>query len=484
MPLRSPDAYRDGLRDSREVYVEGQRVPDVTRHAGLRVAVEHAANVFELALSSDTRKLFTSSLDGEPVSRYFQELTSIESLERRAQLIEEHTRRGRTTLNLTKAVGTDALAGLHSIASAMDHSLRTSLLEKVGRFRNHCARGDLTIAVAQTDAKGDRSQSPVQQSDPDAYLHIVERRPEGVVVCGAKAHTTMAPVVDELIVLPTRSLGPEDREYAIAFAIPIATPGLKLICGPLPKADSSAFDHPVSSRNVEIESLTVFDHVLVPWERVFMAGEWEFAGRLATTFATFHRFTSIAYKLPMVDLLLGCALLISQANGIAAAGHVRQKLAWLVQYRQILLACLRAAAKEAIPVEGGLFMPHPLYSSAGKHHFASSYHEAVQRLQDLAGGFAITAPGEADWRSPETGPWVRKYLSAAQGTSAELRLRLFHLIRDITASDFGGYNYVVTLHGEGSLQAQVLQLLHEVDLTSTEQTLATALGVNVELKLS
>lgn len=484
MPLRTAEQYRAGLRDRREVYVSGARVPDVTAHPALAIVAGHGANVYELAHDPETRELFTFDRDGDLASRYYEPLTSVEALERRARLIEEHTRRGRSTLNLTKAVGTDALAALTCVSAAVDRALGTGYAARVAACLEACARGDRSVVVAQTDPKGDRSLAPHEQEDPDLHVRIVERRGDGIVVQGAKAHTTMAPFADEIIVLPTRALREADADYAVAFAVPVATEGLKMICGPLPDPEASVFERPVSRRNVEIETLTVFDRVFVPWERVFLAGEWRFAGSLATTFATFHRFTAIAYKLPMAELLLGCAVLAAELNGVAGASHVREKLARLVQYGELLRACVERAAREARPVEGGLLIPDPVASNVGKFHFASNFHGVVQTVQDLAGGFTITAPGEADLLSPETGPWVRKYLAGARGGSPELRLRLFHLIRDLTASAFGGYNLLVTLHGEGSLQAQLLQTLRDADLRPALDAVAGVLGEELPARAS
>lgn len=365
MPLRTVEEFRAGLRDAREVYVRGTRVPDVTEHADLAVAISHAANVFELAADPGTRELFTFELDGDVASRYFEPLTSVEAIERRSRLIEEHTRRGRASLNLTKAVGTDALAGLTSVSAAIDRSEGSEYAARVEAFRSACAHADRTIVLAQTDVKGDRSLAPHEQEDPDLHVRIVERRADGIVVQGAKAHTTMAPVADELIVLPTRAMGEADADYAVAFAIPIATDGLRMICGPLPDSSASTFDRPIASRNVEIESLTVFDRVFVPWERVFMAGEWRFAVSLALTFATYHRFTAIAYKQPAAELLLGCAVLAAELNGTSGASHVREKIARLVSYREQLHACVREAARSAQPVEGGLLLPKPSTRTSG-----------------------------------------------------------------------------------------------------------------------
>ncbi|MBI2322449.1 MAG: 4-hydroxybutyryl-CoA dehydratase, partial [Chloroflexi bacterium] len=413
---------------------------------------------------------------GEVVNRHFLLPSTPQELALRGRMIEEHTRQGNSTLNLTKSVSGDALMGLTVVCHAMDPALGTRYSERVAAFLRHVRERDLSVALAQTDVKGDRRLRPHEQPDPDAYLRIVDRRADGIVVRGAKAHITSVPVVNELIVLPTRALSANDADYAVAFAIPVATPGLTIICRPTGSVEQSVFDYPVSRRNIETEALTVFDDVLVPWERVFMAGEWQFAGQLATSFATFHRFTAISYKPPIGDLLVGAAVMIAEANGTAEVAHVREKVVRLIHYTELIRACGKAAAYEATVVPPGIAVPNAVYTNAGKHHFASHFHEACRLVQDIAGGMAITAPCEADLRNPATGHFVAKYLKGAAGTDAVLRLRLFHLIRDLTASDFGGYNYVVTLHGEGSLSAQALATYREYDLERCRDLARRALG--------
>ncbi|MBI3076614.1 MAG: 4-hydroxybutyryl-CoA dehydratase, partial [Deltaproteobacteria bacterium] len=289
----------------------------------------------------------------------------------RQALIEEHTRRELSVLNIVKAIGTDALFALHAVAHRMDQELGATYGQRVQAFYRHCRDRDLTMAVAQTDVKGDRSRLPHEQDDPDLYVRIVERRQDGIVVRGAKAHTTAGPVVHELIVIPTRALGPEDRDYAVAFAVPVATPGVKLICRTTGSTQQSAFDYPISRRHIETESLTVFDDVFVPRDRVFLDGEWQFAGPLALTFANFHRFTAISYKPPTGDLFIGAAQLIAEWNGVERAAHIREKIARLIGYTEMIRACTRAAALDPELLPPGIALPSPTMTNIGKHHFAS-----------------------------------------------------------------------------------------------------------------
>src|SRR5207247_1892519 len=198
-------------------------------------------------------------------------------------------------------------------ATSVDQTHGTEYSRRVRTFREYCCTNDLAVAVAQTDVKGDRSLAPSAQADPDLYLHITERRRDGIVVRGAKAHTSVSTNANELIVLPTRAMGEGDRDYAVSFAVPVATPGLVLLASAYDSdaATSSAAEHPISARHKMMETTTVFEDVFVPWERVFLAGEYEFAGPLALAFVENHRFTAISYKLTLVDALIGSALMMA-----------------------------------------------------------------------------------------------------------------------------------------------------------------------------
>ncbi len=463
MALRSSEEFRESLRDGRRVVYRGALVDDVTKHPALGRTIDHAARLFELPEQGPEG--FWSFHDdglGETVSTFFLRPTTPELLHRRGDVIEEATRRSGTTLNIVKVVGTDALLALETVTARVDAEQGTEYAARVSAFRDHCARGDLAMALAATDNKGDRSKGPSAQADPDQYLHVVARDADGITVRGAKVHTTASPSANELIVIPCRAMGPDDSDYAVAFAVPMNVPGLTLISHPMDPGPSA--EAPVSRRSVEIESLTVFDDVKVPWERVFLCGEASYAGQVATAFANFHRYTAVSYKPPAIDLLIGAAALVADQLGIASAGHVRDKVAEMICYVELIRGARIAAATRSRTVAPGLAYPDPLLTNAGKHHFSTRYHGVVAALQDLAGGLVVTAPGIEDLEHPEYGPLVEKYLVGRAGVSGRERWDLVQLVRDMTASEFGGYNDVVTLHGEGSPQAQRIAAAREFDL--------------------
>ena len=464
MPLRTPQQYLESLRDGRRVFYRGQRVEDVTRHPVIGVAARHAAIDYEMAEGEAFRDL--AVVDGR--SRYYAVPRNADDLLARSKLIEEATRLGGTLVVLIKEIGTDALFGLTLVCAEVDKRLGTGYLERVRAFHERCATADLALAVAQTDVKGDRGLSPSEQAakcHPDAYLRVVERRPDGIVVRGCKAHTSVSTNANEIIVLPTRAMAEADADYAVAFAVPADAPGLTMIASPHggTVAEKNAFEHPISAQHKMMETLTVFDDVFVPNERVFLAGEWQAAGPLALTFVEFHRFTAVSYKLPLVDALVGTALLLAEYNGIERAGHVRDKLAWLIAYAEGLRALTETAARRCRVQGPGVAVPDPMTVNTAKLHFASNYHQAVARVQDIAGGLLVTYPAEEDLRSAELGPLVRRYLGGKLGVDVEARLRAINLAADLTASDFGAYQEVLAVHAEGSIEAEKLTILRNYD---------------------
>lgn len=461
--MRTKQEFINSLKDHREVYFTGERVEDVAAHQFFQPIIGHLGLEFEIPENPDFRDLVTFTPDGKtPYSRYFKTPVSAQDLLDRSRIIDLGTRLGGTVVLLIKEIGTDCLFSLSIVSKQMDRRLHTDYFSRVSKYHEYCMKNDLAMAVAQTDVKGDRSLGPSEQEHGDYYVRIVEERKDGIVVRGAKAHTSYGPCVNEIMVIPTRSLSEKDAQYAVAFAVPANAKGVKMIASPFGGTTRNEFHNPISSQHHMVESLTIFDDVFVPWERVFMKGEAQFAGPLALTFVQYHRFTAISYKAPILDLLVGAGILMAQMNGIADSSHVKEKLARLIAYSETVKGLTREAALHFRMVEG-LAVPDPVYSNIAKWHFASNYHANVAVLQDLTGGLTVTGPSEEDMVSPATGQYIRKYLAARKGVTAEDRLRMINLVRDLTASDFGGYNEILQIHAEGSVEASKMTLLREYD---------------------
>jgi aromatic ring hydroxylase len=459
MTLRTPDNYLESVADGRVLYYRGRRVDDLRAEPELRVALEHAALDYRVAEHDDVRPLAVDvdRATGDESSAYYRLPTSPQDLLDRSALIEEVTALGGTMVTLIKEIGSDALF-------AMLRILEGEALERARAFLDHCRAADLAVAVAQTDAKGDRSKAPHEQPDLDSYVRVVDEGPDGIVVRGAKCHTSISANADEIIVLPTRAMSEDDRDFAVAFAVPTNATGLSMYISAYGSGERNEFEFPLSSKHKMLETLTVFDDVFVPWDRVFLCREPRLAAPLALRFVEYHRFTAVSYKLPLLDALVGCAALIAEMNGVGRAGHIRDKLAFLVAYAENVRALTHLAAIRA-RTERDIAYPDPLTTNLAKYTFATKYHQALEWVQDCAGGLLVTGPGGDDWASPEIRPVLEKYLGAA--APAEDRLRVINLIADLTARDFGGYHAVLAVHAEGSIEAEKMQLVRAHD---TERT--------------
>src|SRR5580658_8423705 len=275
MALRTAAEFLAGLRDAREVYYRGERVPSVVDHPELGVAARHAAIDYEMAENPKYRELAVHREGLDEYSAYYRVPRTSQDLLSRSKLIEAGTAEGATLVLLIKEIGTDALFALKRI---LGRNGDADAIQRVEALYRHCRNNDLAMAVAQTDAKGDRSRRPSEQSDPDMYVRVVEKRVGGIVVSGAKIHTSCTPYVDEVIVLPSRSMGPGDEAWSMAFAVPTGAKGLRLYASDFLHGTEDEFTRPISTKHKMIETLTVFDDVFVPWERVFFAKRPDLAG--------------------------------------------------------------------------------------------------------------------------------------------------------------------------------------------------------------
>lgn len=481
--MRTADEYLKSLYDGRDVRYMGEQVKDIANHPALGVCVSHAASAFTGPPRGVSADDWTVE-DGErEYSAFYAIPRTAEDLLRRARIIEGLTAQQWAQFNIIKVVGSDAMFALATLRDKLEAGQAKSAGVAVDAYIRRCQDDDIATAAALTDPKGDRSQRPGQQAQRMAYLKIVERNDDGIVVRGAKVHTTSAPVVDELVVLPTRAMSPGDEDYAVSFAVPTNARGLRMICRPV-REGLDSFDNPISSRAYEIETTTIFDDVFIPWDRVFLAGDVELAGELARTFATFHRFTGLSYKPPLGELLLSTTAWIARDNGLLNKPAVRTRLAELVNYVTLIRAARTASAVDGTLSDSGVFVPDPVQTNAGKHYFASSFHRIASIVHDIAGGLVVTGPSVHDFLNEQDGPWLEQIYRSANDDAVK-RIIAFNIIRDLTAGELGGYNYVASIHGEGSMNAQLLTALEEFDSSQADAMLASVFeGVLTDERLA
>jgi 4-hydroxybutyryl-CoA dehydratase / vinylacetyl-CoA-Delta-isomerase len=244
---------------------------------------------------------------------------------------------------------------------------------------------------------------------------------------------------------------------------PSTPPGLTLVASPyLSTQGKLEAEYPLSATRRMVETTTLFDDVFVPRDRVFMDGRHELAGALARGFVEFHRFTAISYKLPLVDAVVGAGLLAARVNGLERAGHVRDKLSWLISFAATLRALTHHAAEHCTLVDG-VAIPDTLLVNIAKLQFAQGLHTAFQHVQDIAGGLLATYPAAEDLDHPVYGAALGRYLESAGGVSGRERLRVLNMISDLTTGEYGGYQTVLAIHAEGSIEAEKLTILAQYD---------------------
>ena len=466
MGLMSADEYLRSLDDGRVVYYKGEKVASVADHPDLGVCAGTMALDFELAENpeyEDLATVYDQDL-GERISRYYYRPRNAEDLLKANDLITTSTSLGDGIIPFSHDIGSDALNAFSITAELTGNR---DYIDRVEAFRTHLKKNDLATCAAVTDVKGDRMLRPSDSSQvhPDYYLRVVEKNQRGVVIRGAKMHITGAAYCNEILALPCRAMSAADEDYAVAFAIPANTPGLIQICRPF-RSKVSSLDFPNTRPwRIHTDSLIIFNDVLVPWERVFMCGEWKHAASMVYNFALMHRRTGVAYRIPMTEQLVGLAAAIAEYHGVSDAPHVREKLTDALIYLETLRSLARSACLD-FKMHAGLAVPNPVVTNIAKYHFAHGYHDMIKTIQDLAGGALVTSPTYKDYQLPELKGFIDKYMGGKAGVSAERRMRMLDLIRRLTTSELES----ICLHGEGSPMAERMTIFME-----GRQTLAACL---------
>jgi len=436
------------------LYFMGRRIESVADEPMLRPHVQAAALTYELAHDPRYRELLTatSHLTGERINRFTHIHQGPEDLVKKVEMMRLLGQK--TGSCFQRCVGLDALNSLYIVTYEIDQKLGTEYHRRFVEYLKRVQKEDLMCTGSVTDVKGDRSLRPHEQPDPDLYVRVVERREDGIVVRGAKAHQTGASNSHEVVVLPTRAMGPEDRDYAVAFSVPVDAPGLIQVLGRQTN-DTRRLEGEIDCGNPKYgivggETLMIFNDVFVPWERVFMCGEHEFAGRLVEVFATFHRQNYGGCKVGVADVLIGASALLAEYSGIAGSSHVEDKLTEMIHLAETCWCCSLACSYRGLRTPSGAYWPDPLLANVVKLNITRLPFEWSRLAQDLAGGLITTAPSERDLRSPEVGRLVEKYLARKEGVPAEHILRLFRLVENLSV----GGGLPECMHGAGSPQAQ------------------------------
>ncbi len=482
--IKTGEQYIESLRKRRiKVYLFGEQVKNPVDHPVIRPSINSLAATYEVANDPRYQDIATatSHLTGEKINRFTHIHQSTEDLIKKVKL--QRLLGQKTGTCFQRCVGFDSLNALSIVTFEMDQKLGTEYYPKLVEYLKYVQENDLVCCGAMTDPKGDRNLRPSQQADPDMYLRIVERRDDGIVVRGSKVHQTGAVNSHEVIVMPTRTMREDDKDYAVSFAVPSDNEGLIYIYGrqscDLRKLEGVKYD----MGNVNYggqEAMIIFDDVFVPWERVFMCGEHEFAFPLVDTFSAYHRQSYGGCKSGVGDVLIGAAATIAEYNGVEKASSIRDKLVEMNHLNETIYSCGIACSAAGNKTPSGTYMVDILLANICKQNVTRFPYEIVRLAEDIAGGLLVTAPSEKDFKSPEIGKYVDKYLKGVNEVPTENRLRMLRLIENISMG-LGSVGYrTESMHGAGSPQSQRIMIQRLVNEEHKKKLAKTIAGIEKE----
>ena len=462
--IRTVEQYLKSLDDGRQMWCLGEKVKDVRSHPTIQGIIRASAMDYVLPNDPRFKHLFvTKDADGEDINYLLTAPKSAEDLLRRRECFITGMRSGGGIV--LHCMGGDALNACAVAAQKMDKNLGTQYTPRIEAYRKYLQKNDVGITGAITDVKGDRGlRASKQVQHKDFYLRVVDRQKDGIVVRGAKVHISASHGANEALVLPCRAHNDEEeKDYALAFAVPMNAKGLKLL-GVEPtmrlSGEEADWDYPISAASQPTECLIIFDDVFIPWDRVFMCGEWQFSRDITYAFALFHRLFGSSRMSAELEILVGAAALMAEYNGIEKYEHVRNKLAWLAMYADTVKGMSKLACTDCEKSkDADLVIPNAMYANIAKFTFAENLHEANKIIQDISGGMPATVPAYKDWKNPEIQPYIEKYLAGKAGIPTADRIKASRLVKDYT----GAYHQVANIHGEGSLAAQRMFLFMSAD---------------------
>jgi 4-hydroxyphenylacetate 3-monooxygenase len=462
--IRTGDDYRESIRDGREVYIDGERVDDVPTHPAFKPLVDIRARIYDLGHDPATRDVMTW-VDSDSRERF--------AVGPKLPRTQEDWRAKRRAVDLVlddiggvvTRVGDETVGEMWSLYDGQDvlNEVDPRFSENIRRHVERAWRDDPFHVSANTDPKGDRSKRP-QDQDPDMLLHVVKETDTGIVVRGAKFETAAA-YANQAFVKPTIANWGDSElsDYALGFISHMGAPGMKLICRSGFAGRAPAEDYPLANRFDEIDTLIVFDDVLIPWEDVLFYRHTRAAAFIR---ATLHRYSAFAFVqriLRFADMMIGVAMLNARQTGLEKQQAVQEKLATLAVYREGINAHLTAAIGEAEPSPGGLLMPNQSLLYTGRVLACSQLAQMMHIARDLCGGQICVTPNAASFRNPDLAPWLQKYYTINERWAADDRRKLLAYARDLLNSDYAGHRLTFNLFAQSPGFAHLLAVYRNFD---------------------
>ena len=484
--MKTAQQYEDSLRELKlKVYVQGERVDNPVDHPMIRPSMNSAKMTYALAEDPEYEDLMTatSHLTDKKINRFCHLHQSTDDLVKKVKM--QRLLGQKTAACFQRCVGMDAINAVDSVTYEMDEKLGTKYHERFTHFLRKMQEEDWTVDGAMTDPKGDRSLSPHQQDDPDMFVHVVEKNDAGIIVRGAKAHQTGAINSHWILVMPTIAMGKDDSAYAVSFAAPADAEGILYIYGrqscDTRKLENGTLDVGNSQYGGH-EALMVFEDVFVPWENVFMCGEYEYSGALVERFAGYHRQSYGGCKVGVGDVLIGAAALATEYNGASKASHIKDKLIEMVHLNETLYSCGIACSAEGHQTASGNYEIDMLLANVCKQNVTRYPYEIARLAEDIAGGLMVTMPSEQDLRHPEIGKIIEKYFCGVASVPAEDRMRILRLVENLTLGTAAVGYRTESMHGAGSPQAQRVMISRQMNIEKKKKLAKNIAGIKDEQK--
>ncbi len=469
MPLKTPEEYLESIKREINLFMFGEKISKFWEHPFYKI-IEPSINtvkmIYECAQREEYKNIMTakSHLTGEIVNRFTHIHQSIDDLLLKVEM--QRLLGQKTACCFQRCVGFDAANALYSVTWEMDEKFGSSYHDTFKEYWKDVQRNDLFIAGSMTDSKGDRSKRPINQTDPDAFLHIVDENNKGIFVKGAKVHQTGFLNSHQAIVMPTLALRDGEEDYAVSFGIDTTAKGITMIYGRQTSDTRKLEEGKLDVGNFKYggqEIFVIFDNVFIPNKQIFMKREIEFTGALVNRFAGYHR-QSYACKTGVGDVLIGAAALAAKYNGVEKASHIRDKLVEMVQLNETLWSCALACSAKGFKREAGNYEMDMLLANVNKQNVTRFPYEIGRLAEDLAGGIICTMPSQQDLDNTEIGPIIKKYLSTCDDVPVNDRYKLLRFIENLSMGVASLSYKTESLHGAGSPQAQRIMISRQAKI--------------------
>lgn len=480
-PIHTGEDYLNSLRGRPlRLFLFGKEEPDPVDNPLIRPSMNALRQTYDLAIEDPELATAHSPLINARVNRFLHIVESPDDLVMKNRM---QRRMGQLTGTcFQRCAGLDTISVMHSITYDIDAKHGTPYHARFIDFLKQAQRNNIIIGAGMTDPKGDRSKRPHEQADPDLFLHISGRNDKGIFVTGAKAHMTGGLNSHWIFVMPTMNLSEQDRDYAVIGAVPADAEGITYIYG-RQSCDTRALEGgEIDQGNAQYggqETLTVFDNVFIPYEHVFMDGEYEFAQEMVARFTAYHR-ASYVCKTGLGDVMVGAAAAVAEYNGVEQVSHIKDKLVEMTHLNETIFSSGIASSYSATKLPSGIFINDAMLSNVCKHNVTRFPYEIARLAQDIAGGLMVTLPSEQDFNHDEIGPLLEKYLKGRGDVPTETRVRMLRLIENMTLGRNAVGYLTESMHGAGSPQAQRIQIQRQMNVEQKKWYARRLAGIKQE----